>query len=165
MNQNGPTDRSVDLSQTPSSMTPTQPSAAPPPQSPPTSPSPGGAPGSTGAGTPAASGSFDLNQPTILSLLYISSFLLGVTALVAVVLAYVWKDQPHAEWEVSHYRYHIRTFWLALIGSIISFILLIVLVGFLLWLAVAVLVVVRSILSLINAQKQQPMPNPDTWLA
>ena len=157
MNQNGPSDRPVDLSQAPSSMTPTQPSAAPPPQSPPTSPAPGSA--------PAATGSFDMNQPTILSLLYISSFLLGVTALVAVVLAYVWKDQPRAEWEVSHYRYHIRTFWIALIGSIISVILLVVLVGFLLWLAVAVLVVVRSILSLINAQKQQPMPNPDTWLA
>jgi uncharacterized membrane protein len=152
MNQNGPSDRPVDLSQAPSSMTP--PSAAPPPPQ-----------GSAPSGSNATSGSFDFNQPTIISLLYISSFLLGVTALVAVVLAYVWKDQAHAEWEVSHYRYHIRTFWIALIGSVVSIILMIVLIGFLLWLAVAVLVVVRSVLSLINAQKQQPMPNPDTWLA
>ena len=130
------------------------PSAAPPPPQ-----------GSAPSGSNATSGSFDFNQPTIISLLYISSFLLGVTALVAVVLAYVWKDQAHAEWEVSHYRYHIRTFWIALIGSVVSIILMIVLIGFLLWLAVAVLVVVRSVLSLINAQKQQPMPNPDTWLA
>jgi uncharacterized membrane protein len=42
---------------------------------------------------------------------------------------------------------------------------MIVLVGFVLWLAVAVLVVVRSVLSLINAQKREPMPKPDTWLA
>jgi uncharacterized membrane protein len=135
-------------------MTPAQPSATPPP--PPPSGTAGTAPSTTG---------FDFNQPTILSLLYISSFLLGITALVAVVLAYVWKDQPQAEWEVSHYRYHIRTFWMALIGSAVSFVLIFVLIGIFTWLAVAVLVVVRSVLSLINAQKREAMPKPDTWLA
>ncbi len=152
MNEIGPNDR-PDLSQAPDSMSATaQPAAAPPPR--PDAPAQAG---------PA--GGFDFNQPTIVSLLYLSSFALGVTALVGVVLAYVWKDQPHAEWEVSHYRYLIRTFWIALIGSAVSFLLLIILVGFLLWIAVAVLVVVRCVLSLINAQKHEPMPNPDTWLA
>ena len=111
------------------------------------------------------SSSFDFNHPTIVSALYLSSFVLGVTVIIGVVLAYVWKGEPHAEWETSHYDYLIRTFWIGLIGSVISFILMIVLIGFLLWIAVAVLVVVRSVLSLINAQKQIPMPNPETWLA
>ncbi len=113
----------------------------------------------------AQSAGFDFNHPTIISLLYLSSFVLGVTVIIGVVLAYVWKGEPHAEWETSHYDYLIRTFWIGLIGSVISFILMIVLIGFLLWIAVAVLVVVRSVLSLINAQKQMPMPNPETWLA
>lgn len=118
------------------------------------------------APAPAAqSAGFDFNHPTVVSLLYISSFVLGVTVIVGVVLAYVWKGEPHAEWENSHYDYLIRTFWIGLIGSVISFILMIVLIGFLTWIAVAVLVVVRSVLSLINAQKQMPMPNPETWLA
>lgn len=108
---------------------------------------------------------FDFNQPTIVSLLYISSFVLGVTAIVGVVLAYVWKNEPHAEWEDSHYRYLIRTFWLGLIGFVVGLILTIVLIGLFVLLAVAVLVIVRSVLSLINAQKRQPMPNPETWLA
>jgi uncharacterized membrane protein len=158
MNGAGPDERPVDLSQVPGSMTPAQPASAPPP--PPPSPPPGAAPGSS---TTAAG--FDFNQPTILSLLYISAFLLGITGLVAVVLAYVWKDQPHAEWEVSHYRYHIRTFWLWLIGGVIGVVLTIFLVGLFVLLAVAVLVVVRSVLSLIKAQAHEPMPNPDTWLA
>ena len=111
------------------------------------------------------SSSFDFNHPTIISVLYLSSFVLGVTVIIGVVLAYVWKGEPHGEWETSHYDYLIRTFWIGLIGSVISFILMIVLIGFLLWIAVAVLVVVRSVLSLINAQKQMPMPNPETWLA
>ena len=114
---------------------------------------------------PTQSAGFDFNHPTIISLLYISSFVLGVTIIVGVVLAYVWKGEPHADWETSHYDYLIRTFWIGLIGSVISFVLMIVLIGFLLWIAVAVLVVVRSVLSLINAQKQMPMPNPETWLA
>lgn len=155
MNEIGPQDR-PDLSQAPGSM-----SAAPQPQGqappPPPQPGPQAQTGPTGG--------FDFNQPTIIALLYLSSFALGVTALVGVVLAYVWKDQPHAEWEVSHYRYLIRTFWIALIGSAVSMLLLIVLVGFLLWIAVAVLVVVRCVLALINAQKHEPMPSPETWLA
>jgi uncharacterized membrane protein len=120
--------------------------------------------GQPGQPTPASSSGFDFNRPTIVSLLYLSSFVLGITALVGIVLAYVWRNEPHAEWEASHFRYLIRTFWLALIGSIVSVILMAVLVGFLLLVAVGVLVVVRSVLSLANAQKQQPMPNPDSWL-
>lgn len=111
------------------------------------------------------SSGFDANRPTIISLLYLSSFLFGITVIIGVILAYVWKGEAHADWEASHYAYLIRTFWIALIGSVISFILMIILIGFLLWLAVAALVIVRCVLSLINAQKQAPMPNPETWLA
>jgi len=130
-------------------------SAAPPPP-----------PGAKPAGTGSAAGSgFDFNQPTIISLLYLSSFILGVTAIVGVVLAFVWKGDAKEEWEKSHYEYLINTFWIGLVGSIVSVLLMIVLIGFLLLPAVAVLVVVRSVLSLINAQKREPMPNPGTWLA
>jgi uncharacterized membrane protein len=117
------------------------------------------------AATPPATSSFDLNQPTIISLLYLSSFILGVTSIVGVVLAYVWKGEPKADWEVSHYVYLINTFWIALIGGVVSVFLMLLLIGFLLLPAVMVLVVVRCVLSLINAQKQAPMPNPGTWLA
>jgi uncharacterized membrane protein len=112
-----------------------------------------------------ATSSFDFNQPTIVSLLYLSSFLLGVTSIVGVVLAYVWKGEAKAEWEASHYEYLINTFWIGLIGGVISVILMLLLIGFLLLPAVGVLVVVRCVLSIINAQKQQAMPNPGTWLA
>lgn len=112
----------------------------------------------------AASG-FDLNHPTIVSLLYLSSFILGVTAIVGVVLAYVWKGESREEWEQTHYQYLINTFWIGLVGGMISFVLMLVLIGFLLLPAVAVLVIVRCVLSLINAQKRAPMPNPGTLLA
>jgi len=126
-------------------------------------PTPTPAPTASPSSQPASS--FDFNQPTIISGLYLSGFLLGFTWIVGVVLAYVWKDDAKAEWEASHYTYLIRTFWIGFIGTVISIILMIALIGFLLWAAVAVLMVVRCVLSLINAQKQEPMPNPKTWLA
>ncbi len=43
--------------------------------------------------TPA--GGFDLNRPTIINLLYIASFITGITGIIGVVLAYVWKGEPH----------------------------------------------------------------------
>ena len=121
-----------------------------------------GAPSSGGAGPVSAS--FDLNHPTIVSLLYLSSFVLFITGIVGLVLAYVWRSEEHEGWETSHFTYHIRTFWIGLLGMAISALLMILLVGFLLVLAVAVWVIVRSVLALVNAQKKEPMPNPETWL-
>lgn len=106
---------------------------------------------------------FDLNNPTIISLLYLASFITGITGIVGVVLAFVWRGEPKAAWEASHYEYLINTFWIGLVGSIIGFVLMIVIVGFLILPAVAVLVIVRSVLSLLNAQKHEPMPNPGSW--
>jgi uncharacterized membrane protein len=114
---------------------------------------------------PASTSGFDFNHPSIVNLLYLASMVLGVTSIVGVVLAYVWKGEPHEPWETSHYDYLIRTFWIGLIGAVVSVMLMIVLVGFLLLVAVGVLVVVRCVLSLVNAQKRMPMPNPETWLA
>lgn len=113
--------------------------------------------------TPANSG-FEFNNPTVISLLYLASFVTGVTAIIGVVLAFVWRGEPKADWEVSHYQYLINTFWIGLVGSIVGVLLMIVLIGFLVLAAVAVLVIVRSVMSLLNAQKHAPMPNPSTWL-
>lgn len=116
---------------------------------------------------PVTNQGFDLNKPTIVALCYLAGFVLGFTGLVGVILAFVWKGEVAAEpsrsWEASHYTYLINTFWIGLIGSVVGFLLMIVLIGFLILIAAAVLVVLRSVLSLINAQKQLPMPEPDTW--
>lgn len=113
--------------------------------------------------TPVA-GAFDMNRPTIVGLLYLASWLTGITGIVGVVLAYVWRGEEHQPWEATHYTYLIRTFWIGLAGSVIGFVLMIVLIGFPILLAVAIWVLVRSIMSLINAQKRAPMPDPQTLL-
>lgn len=114
-------------------------------------------------GNPNPGGGFDLNRPTIISLLYLSSFFVGVTGIVALVLAIIWKGEPGAPWMSSHYQYHINTFIIGLVGSIIGALLTLVLIGFLILLAVAVLVIVRCVKSLIAAQRHEAMPNPSSW--
>ena len=110
-----------------------------------------------------AAGGFDFNHPTIISLLYLASYITGITGIVGVVLAYVWRDEA-AGWEQSHLTYLIRTFWIGLLGAVIGTILTIILIGVLVLLAVAVWVAVRSVMSLVRAQKREPMPEPYTWL-
>lgn len=114
---------------------------------------------------PAPVAGFSFNRPTVVSLLYLASCVLMVSGIVGLVLAYVWRNEPHEEWESSHYTYLVRTFWLGLAGAVVSALLMLVLIGFILIFAVGVWVIVRCVLSLVNAQKRQPMPNPETWLA
>jgi uncharacterized membrane protein len=113
--------------------------------------------------TPPPSG-FDLNRPTIINLLFLASYVTGITAVIGVVLAYVWRGEAHEPWEATHYQYQITTFWVGLAGMLLSFILMIVLIGFLTMLAVAGWILVRVILSMIAAQKREAMPNPGTLL-
>lgn len=111
--------------------------------------------------TPPPSG-FDLNRPTIIGLLFAAGYFTVVTSIIGVVLCYVWKGEAHEPWEATHYEYHIRTFWGMLIGSVIGIILMIVLIGFLILFLVGIWALVRVIVSLINAQKRAPMPDPKT---
>ncbi len=108
------------------------------------------------------SGGFDANRPTIISLLYLASFVTGITGLVGIVLAHVWQGEDQEPWMASHYTYLIRTFWIGLVASIVAGLLTIVLIGFLLLPVIAVWVGVRSVMSFLKAQKQEPMPDPET---
>jgi uncharacterized membrane protein len=107
---------------------------------------------------PSSTG-FDLNRPTVVALLYLASFVVGITSLIGVILAFIWKGERPGDWTESHFTYLINTFWIGLAGGIVGVILTFILIGIPLLLAVAVLVIVRSIKSLLAAQNRQPMPN------
>lgn len=121
-------------------------------------------PASPGAQPPATAQGFDLNHPTIVSLCYLASFVVGFTSIVGLVLAYIWKGEPHEGWEDSHYQYLIRTFWIGLLGGVVSVVLMMVVIGVFLMVAVVVWMIVRSVKSLLAAQRREPMPDPETWL-
>jgi uncharacterized membrane protein len=107
---------------------------------------------------------FRMNRPTVISLLYIGSFLAGITTIVGIILAYVWRNEPHAPWEDSHYRYLIRTFWLGFGYTILGVLLMIVGVGFLILAVIPIWFAIRAIRVLMSAQREEALHNPDTLL-
>jgi uncharacterized membrane protein len=121
-------------------------------------------PSDPGRGGPPAEQGFEFNQPTVIALLYLVSFVTGITGLVGIVLAHVWQGDNREAWAASHFTYLIRTFWFGLLASVIAGLLSLVLIGFLLFPLIAVWVGVRSVMSLVKAQKNEPMPEPGTLL-
>ena len=111
---------------------------------------------------PTTGSGFDTNKPTIVSLLYLASFVTGITGLVGIVLAHVWSGEAQEPWMESHYTYLIRTFWIGLVMSLIAGVLTIVIIGVFLLPLIAIWVGVRSVMSLVKAQRHEPMPDPQT---
>ncbi|MBU4181536.1 MAG: hypothetical protein KJ565_07540 [Gammaproteobacteria bacterium] len=66
---------------------------------------------------------------TVIYALYASSLLLGITCLVAIVMNYVKKDDVAGTYLESHFRWQIRTFWFALLWSVIGVLTLFLVVG------------------------------------
>ncbi len=95
-------------------------------------------------------------------LLYLVSFVLGVTAIVGVVFAYVNRGQSD-DWIETHYTYLIRTFWIGFLYFAIGGVLLIILLGIPVMIAVAVWVIVRCVVGLMKATKGEPVSNPQSW--
>jgi uncharacterized membrane protein len=67
----------------------------------------------------------------------VGSFLFGWPSIIAVVLNYVLRHDARGTWVESHYRWQIRTFWYAMLWSVLlalfSFPLMLVLIGFAIW--------------------------------
>jgi uncharacterized membrane protein len=98
----------------------------------------------------------------VIYILYLASFVLGITALVGLVLAYINRGKAGG-WIESHYTYLIRTFWIALLYGFVSVILMLVLVGVLLAFATAVWVIVRCVIGLQTIGRGEPIKNPTSW--
>ena len=99
----------------------------------------------------------------VVYVLYLVGFVIGITSIVGLVLAYINRGKAGG-WVDTHYTWQIRTFWIALLGGIVSIVLMIVGIGFLLMIAVAVWIVVRCVIGLQAASKSEPIRNPESWM-
>jgi uncharacterized membrane protein len=103
------------------------------------------------------------NNVRLVYFLYLSSLVLGITALIGVVIAYLNRGEAQP-WAQSHYTYQIRTFWIGLLYSVIAAILMTVLIGFLVMLAVLVWFIVRCVKGLQASSRGEPIANPKSWM-
>lgn len=99
----------------------------------------------------------------VVYILYLAGFIIGITPLIGIVLAYVNRGRSEP-WIETHYTWAIRTFWIGLLYGLISFVLAFVLVGFLLMLATAVWFILRCIFGLQALTRDEPMKNPQSWV-
>jgi|HubBroStandDraft_1064217.scaffolds.fasta_scaffold373126_2 uncharacterized membrane protein len=104
------------------------------------------------------------NEANVVYILYLLNLLLPpITAIVGVIMAYVNRaDAP--EWVKTHYRFQIRTFWIALLYSVIGLLTTILVVGFFFLMFTLIWWVVRCVKGMQQISRGMPCENPATWL-
>jgi uncharacterized membrane protein len=121
--------------------------------------------GMTNTAAPQSEGAFDRNATNvnIVYYLYLASIVLGVTAIVGVIMAFM-NRLGTGDWLDTHYTYQIRTFWIGILYFVISVILTMVVIGAFLIVATLVWWIVRCLKGLKLAGQRQPIPDPKTWM-
>ena len=98
----------------------------------------------------------------VIYVLYLAGFVIGITPLIGLVMAYVNRGKAGG-WIETHYTWAIRTFWIALLGGVVSLLLMLVAIGFVLALGIAVWVIVRCVVGLQAVGRGEPIGNPQSW--
>ena len=115
--------------------------------------------------------------PIVVYALYLLGFTNGLTFLVGLIVAYVYR-QDAGPINASHYTFAIRSFWLSiwwfLIGLalfLVGLVLLVLLIGIPMMIAGGVIMgavgiwfAVRSIMGLVYLLKGEAYPRPRSWL-
>jgi len=105
----------------------------------------------------------DTGTAKIIYILYLATIVLGITGLIGVVMAYIYKDEA-PEWLQSHYRFQIRTFWIGLLFSIIGMLGKMILIGWGVILFTLVWLVIRCVKGMKYLNKGEAVPNPGSWM-
>ncbi|MDP3748016.1 MAG: hypothetical protein Q8Q88_13320 [Phenylobacterium sp.] len=120
----------------------------------------------------------DRTLPAVVYGLYLLGLVNGLTIIIGLVIAYASRESAGPKM-ASHYQFQIRTFWLALVASIVlgvmtgvgvvlSFILIgipILLLAGLLWCVLGIWFAVRCIVGLIHLSNGDGHPRPEALLA
>ena len=90
--------------------------------------------------------------------LYALSLIFGVTAIVAIVLNYIKKDDARGTWLESHFSWQIRTFWWSVVWLVVGGLTWIILIGWVVWGVAFVWFVYRIAKGWLNLNDGKPMP-------
>jgi uncharacterized membrane protein len=99
----------------------------------------------------------------VIYILYLAGLVIGISGLVAIVLAYINRGKSEA-WIETHYTWAIRTFWIGLLYALVSVLLMFVMIGFLLIFATAVWFIIRCVIGLQMVGRREPIRNPESWM-
>ena len=96
----------------------------------------------------------------------IGAFVFGWPSIIAVVINYIKRNDARGTWLESHFTWQIRTFWFALLWTlvvgVVGALLVIVLVGFAIWaiglFALGIWAIYRIVLGFTRLQNRQVVP-------
>lgn len=66
---------------------------------------------------------------TVVYALYAAAFISGITAIIAIVINYVKRDDLVGTWLESHFRWQIRTFWFGLLWIVLGALTWVIVIG------------------------------------
>ena len=116
----------------------------------------------------------DRMLPIVVHTLHLLVFATGISPIIGVIIAYMGRKEPES-WRTSHYEFAIWTFWLAMAGAAIGWLLIGVGIPLLLALGLGIIPIVvgglvlglvgiwfgvRSVLGLVYAVRGEPYPRP-----
>ena len=99
----------------------------------------------------------DKSLTSLIYLFYALSLVLGVTALVAIVMNYVKRDDVRGTWLESHFRWQIRTFWFSLLWGLLGAITFLLIVGWFILIADLLWFIYRIVKGWIRLNDGKPM--------
>ena len=89
--------------------------------------------------------------------LYAASLLVGLTALVAIIMNYVKKEDVAGSWLESHFRWQIRTFWFGILWGILGAMTYLVVIGWFVMFADLVWFIYRIVKGWLRLNDNKPM--------
>ncbi|HSI51772.1 MAG TPA: hypothetical protein VLA61_26185 [Ideonella sp.] len=112
--------------------------------------------------TPSAERLASLKQITLVTyVLYAVSAFVGLTAIIAIIINYIKREETHGTIYQSHFTWQIRTFWWSLLWAFLGFGTIWMLgLGFIVLLADSIWVIYRIVKGFLNWSDGKPMPVP-----
>ncbi len=99
----------------------------------------------------------------VIYILLIVGTIIGFSGFVAVIMAYVNKDDSD-DWLQTHYRFQIRTFWIGLLYACIGFFTFAIAIGYFILLFTVVWFIIRCVKGLKQLENNEPVKNLESWL-
>jgi uncharacterized membrane protein len=95
---------------------------------------------------------------TVIYALYALSLFIGLTAIVAIVLNYIKREEVQGTWLESHFAWQMRTFWWGLLWCVLGAITWIILIGWVILGVAFVWFIYRIAKGWLNLNDNKPMP-------
>jgi uncharacterized membrane protein len=94
---------------------------------------------------------------TVIYALYAASYFVGVTAIIAIVMNYVKRDDVAGTFLESHFRWQIRTFWFGVLWGVLGGITFVFVIGWFVLIANGIWIIYRIVKGWLRLNDGKPM--------